>query len=241
VALIRVLLTAAVTASVGGAIVPTSANALLVRDARSTRASFAGSSCGDNDEASLVLPRTARSVRVTAPSVGDDLMSDDGFAVAEVRGVHIHGRRVVVTVQGAHDVCADPEDFTDGGWETSSYSIRARYKLNRRVIVFSCGNPRRRPRRIVIACGDGNYLLRHLHWSRWGDRVATGSGDTFANDCVPFCAAGHFRSTPARVRLFRPRYCSTVDRWNYTRGYIYASGKRRQRVSFGWACHSGLA
>jgi hypothetical protein len=213
--------------------------ALLVRDNALTVTYFTGDACGDTDQGVLTLPRRSRAIRVTGPTVGDALFDDDGRPVAAVTAVRVHGQRVVVTARGAHDVCDTPDDFA--GWTTAYYDISAHYTVDRKVIVFSCGNARIKPGQIVIACGDGNYGLQGMRWSRWGGRVATGHGHTYANDCIPFCAGGHFHSKGARVRLSRPRYCSSVDRWNYTRMTISARGRRRQRIWLGWICHSGFA
>jgi len=64
-----------------------------------------------------------------------------------------------------------------------------------------------KPRKIVIACGDGNLFLSGMRWSSWSSTVARGSGTANANDCTPNCAAGHFHTYPARVKLSRPGTC----------------------------------
>ncbi|MEV7794440.1 hypothetical protein [Streptomyces sp. NPDC087512] len=61
-----------------------------------------------------------------------------------------------------------------------------------------------RPAAFVLACGDGNSRLTSLHWTRWDAGAAVGRGLNAVNDCVPYCAAGTFRSYPVTVRLDRP-------------------------------------
>ncbi|MET8572704.1 hypothetical protein [Streptomyces sp. NPDC004783] len=61
-----------------------------------------------------------------------------------------------------------------------------------------------RPSAFVLACGDGNSRLTSLHWTRWDAGAAVGRGLNAVNDCVPYCAAGTFRSYPVTVRLDRP-------------------------------------
>jgi hypothetical protein len=212
----------------------------VVRESATTDVWFSGASCGDPDYAVLSLPRRARAIHPTEPAVGDPLFSDDGSLVADVTAVRVQGHHVVVSVRGAHAVCDSPANYSETGWATASYSISARYSIDRSPVVFSCGNARTKPRQIVIACGDGNYQLHGMRWSSWGGRLASGRGRTFENDCIPFCAVGHFHSKPARVRLSKPRYCSSIGRWNYTRITIYPRGKRRQRIWLGWICHSGF-
>jgi hypothetical protein len=64
-----------------------------------------------------------------------------------------------------------------------------------------------RPPTIVIACGDGNFYVTDLRWSRWNATSAAGAGTGHVNDCTPDCAAGQFRLFPVTVTLFRPRSC----------------------------------
>jgi hypothetical protein len=70
-----------------------------------------------------------------------------------------------------------------------------------RTYASSCGNLRVRPHVIVLTCADANFQLRRLHWRRWGVHRAFGRGRVVANDCIPFCAAGHFHRYRARVKL----------------------------------------
>ncbi len=46
-----------------------------------------------------------------------------------------------------------------------------------------------RPRSIVLACGDGNFYLTGIAWSRWGMREALGVGVGHQNNCLPDCAS----------------------------------------------------
>lgn len=70
------------------------------------------------------------------------------------------------------------------------------------VDCFSKGQIR--PGDFLLACGDGNNRLTALQWSAWGRTSAVGSGLDAVNDCVPYCAAGTFRTYPVTVRLDRP-------------------------------------
>jgi len=67
--------------------------------------------------------------------------------------------------------------------------------------------PQARPAAILVACGDGNFFLTNLKWSRWNNTEAVGAGTGHQNDCKPYCAAGHFHPYPVAVRLFRPEAC----------------------------------
>lgn len=67
--------------------------------------------------------------------------------------------------------------------------------------------PEVRPTDIVLACGDGNFFLSDLRWSRWDARGATGRGVAHWNDCSPTCVAGRFHAYAVAVALARPRTC----------------------------------
>ena len=65
--------------------------------------------------------------------------------------------------------------------------------------ISNCWRLQTKPTSIVIACADGNYALLGLHWRRWGSATATATGTARVNDCVPYCARGHFHDYPVTV------------------------------------------
>jgi hypothetical protein len=69
-----------------------------------------------------------------------------------------------------------------------------------------------RPSALLVACGDGNFFLAGVKWTRWDLREADGSGSGHQNDCTPDCARGNFHTYRVSVRLFRPRTCSNRRR-----------------------------
>src|SRR5487761_1357699 len=72
-----------------------------------------------------------------------------------------------------------------------------------RTVVISClGRPEVRPGSFTLACADGNDYLTGLSWTSWTPRLASGYGTQVVNDCVPYCAAGHFHSYPVLVVLW---------------------------------------
>ncbi|MEY9876343.1 hypothetical protein ABH931_005853 [Streptacidiphilus sp. MAP12-33] len=72
-------------------------------------------------------------------------------------------------------------------------------------VVLDCvGSPLTRPSKYVLACGDGNNYLTGVHWSAWSAQSATATATDVANDCKPYCAAGHFHDFPVDVRLDQP-------------------------------------
>jgi hypothetical protein len=82
-----------------------------------------------------------------------------------------------------------------------------------------------RPASIVVACGDGNFFIRNIKWSSWTQLSAAGTGIGHANDCNPYCAAGHFHRYPVALRLQRPEGC-TKRRDLFTRFTVQLVGRK---------------
>jgi hypothetical protein len=108
------------------------------------------------------------------------------------------------------------EDHLDGSSCTRTISKRVN-AVTRIYAPSRCFDSRVRPRSIIVSCGDGNLQLRALSWRRWGAPVARGFGAALANDCVPFCAEGHFHRLPVRVKLSGLKRCVNIGRYVYTR------------------------
>jgi hypothetical protein len=81
-----------------------------------------------------------------------------------------------------------------------------------KVLVPNCTKAVYKPKRIVLACGDGSNYLTNLTWHGWTALSATGSGVDVANDCMPDCVGGHVHSYPATVTLSRPKRCPRMKR-----------------------------
>jgi hypothetical protein len=107
--------------------------------------------------------------------------------------------------------------------------------LERRRIYFPsrCRNATIRPRTVRVACGDGNFQLRRMHWRDWHADAASGTGLASYKDCVPYCGAGQFHTTAVAVRLSRPRLCERIGRYMYTRlSYHLSEPSRDGRRAF---------
>ena len=102
--------------------------------------------------------------------------------------------------------------------------------------VYNCLHAQVRPGSFTLACADGNSSLTHLSWSSWTATSATGTGTQVINECVPYCAAGKFRSYPAKVTFWRSEpvpnhagqwYFSRVTlRYPAARPPAYSGGKQ---------------
>jgi len=73
------------------------------------------------------------------------------------------------------------------------------------VVVLDClSKPRTEPRDFILTCADGNAALNKLAWTSWTATMASAAGTLTENDCIPYCAAGHFHNYPVLVVLWRP-------------------------------------
>jgi hypothetical protein len=137
------------------------------------------------------------------------------------------------------------EPATDASSQPCTQTISALVRGYRHFgAIDRCDEPTYRPRSIVIACGDGNFGLESLRWRGWNRAVADAWGTAYANDCVPYCAAGRFCRYAVDVRAFRVRRMG--DGYAYTRlrvAYrnVRLAGAARQVLravtdgaSFGW-------
>lgn len=59
-----------------------------------------------------------------------------------------------------------------------------------------------KPSTIVLTVADGKDRVINLHWSKWNDFAATGTGTRSTVVCVPNCAASKtVKTTPVTVTL----------------------------------------
>lgn len=79
-----------------------------------------------------------------------------------------------------------------------------------RAIPDCLGKPAAKPAEVVLACGDANFGIRKLHWANWGTPIARAAGTAYANDCKPYCAAGHFHTYEAVIVASGSQVCHGV-------------------------------
>ena len=99
------------------------------------------------------------------------------------------------------------------------------------------------PKRVTLACADGNFWLGELRWRGWGGATATATGASHQNDCTPNCAAGHFHARAVAVTASKPATC-LGGRRQYTRlAWRFTSGTRAGGTTdfpCSWELHPGL-
>jgi len=90
-----------------------------------------------------------------------------------------------------------------------------------------CTHGIRRPKTIVFFCGDAGAYLTSLRWSRWGGRIAVGTGVYTVKLCEPDCASGGVSTARVTVHLYRRRSCSGRSHLYYHRATMIEAGGRR--------------
>jgi hypothetical protein len=79
-------------------------------------------------------------------------------------------------------------------------ATHASQRYSERIVVLNCiSHEQVRPSNFTLACADGNDYLTNLTWTTWSPTMATGTGIQEENDCIPYCAAGHFHAYPVDV------------------------------------------
>lgn len=96
----------------------------------------------------------------------------------------------------------------------------------------SCGGNQAVRPSLVSFCGDGNFYLTNLKWSRWTASSAAATGQAHQNDCNPFCAAGNFHTYRVVVDLSRVVTCPN-GRHEYSRLSYRFVGTRPQHIAAG--------
>jgi len=49
---------------------------------------------------------------------------------------------------------------------------------------------------------DGTLVVSHVHWSRWGGRVAVGKGSAEYHGCTPTCGQAPAHHAPVTINLW---------------------------------------
>ena len=84
-----------------------------------------------------------------------------------------------------------------------------------------------RPLAVTFACGDGNLFATGISYSRYGGKAAAATATFHLNDCLPYCAAGHFHTYSGNVTFRDIVRCRGV--LFYSRAYYSFAGNS------GWA------
>jgi hypothetical protein len=90
--------------------------------------------------------------------------------------------------------------------------------------IPNCGSAAVAPKALTLACADANYGLVRMSWQAWGAAATAGMGSASANDCTPYCAAGHFHTYPVTATASSLRTCH--GRRQYTLLVLRYPGKR---------------
>ncbi len=89
---------------------------------------------------------------------------------------------------------------TSSAQASATSGTHASQLYSEQVVVLNCLSKEQvRPSSFILACADANDYLTHLRWKSWGTYLASGVGTQEENDCIPYCAAGHFHAYPVDV------------------------------------------
>jgi hypothetical protein len=73
-------------------------------------------------------------------------------------------------------------------------------------------------------------LITEVSWSKWGKKIARGTGTYQVNDCVPSCADGTITPTPASLVLTGRERCGRI--FIFSRMKVYFAGQKRTSRPF---------
>jgi hypothetical protein len=82
---------------------------------------------------------------------------------------------------------------------SSAGAVFARHFSAKPVVADCQGQPQARPSKFTLSCADGNDYLTGVAWTSWTAGLASATGVQEVNDCIPYCAAGHFHGYPVDV------------------------------------------
>jgi hypothetical protein len=116
---------------------------------------------------------------------------------------------------------------SSGTSSSSGSSGRGQTSTSAPVVLDCSGKPQTQPSEYVLACGDGNNYLTSAHWTRWNGVSAYATATDVANDCRPYCAAGHFHTFPVDVTLTDPvPWQGHAGQTRYTKVTLFYPGAR---------------
>ena len=118
----------------------------------------------------------------------------------------------------------------------SDTATRNAVLAHKRCEVYFTGTGSRRTRPTVLYLGASQRIYE-ITWRSWGGKRARGTGTFPANDCIPYCAAGHITPHRVAVTLSHKRVCRGYEEYLSLR-YRPLAGNvpRAETVDFGYRC-----
>lgn len=81
-------------------------------------------------------------------------------------------------------------------------------------VLADCVHARYKPQTIIVACGDGNTVVKDFNYHSWTRRSATGTATLWYNKCDPDCAHGNWGHVRMVFRLDHPVRVGTQLRFS---------------------------
>jgi hypothetical protein len=116
--------------------------------------------------------------------------------------------RVCVPALVALTACGHSQGVASTTTTTPKTSAGSSHHAGKAVIprvTADCQHFRRKPTRIIIACGDGGFYLEGIRYDRWSSDSASGTATAVSRRCVPDCQSGSSDSSAVRITLDRIR------------------------------------
>ena len=89
-----------------------------------------------------------------------------------------------------------------------------------RTYAPKCRRAAYRPSKILFACADGGYYVRHLRWRRWTTTHAFAHGRFHFNDCRPDCADGTFHTRRGTLAFKGRLWCAAIEKHVFRRARV---------------------
>lgn len=98
-------------------------------------------------------------------------------------------------------------------------------------VLADCVHARYKPKTIVVACGDGNTVVKDFNYRSWTRDRATGTATLWFNRCEPDCARGQWGHVRMVFRLDHPVRVGTQLRFSrLVTAYPHRTGSHRVQI-----------
>jgi hypothetical protein len=121
--------------------------------------------------------------------------------VAVIRGLIVIALALGTAACGGDGNIYGPGGCPATGCPTRPTSAPAKDRVR---VLADCEHPAARPKEILVACGDGSYLLTKITYAAWNEVSAQGTAMAIANDFIPDRARGKDHAYPVAFTLDQP-------------------------------------
>jgi hypothetical protein len=99
------------------------------------------------------------------------------------------------------------------------------------LVLADCLHARYKPHTLIVACGDGNTVVKDFNYRTWTRDAATGTATLWFNKCDPDCARGKWGHVRMVFRLDHPVRVGKHLRFSrLVTAYPHRTGSERRQV-----------